>query len=224
MSREAQKLFKSRVACLREEWPLGGGLGISNFDEVLARLCSDERMQGAWDVLATNDYDFGDFIVEMLLSAKGCQLLPELRGLYQEKREFIAEAVAATKRLETLCQVPALRTPLQALAGDKTGWETIADEFPDLLAQLKKLKGALLAHAVDLAAMEDTEEFPYKLGDGRTEFVRDVAHLLKQVTEKPNYGVVAALANVVLDIGDDEVTSGAVRKAVGRAKRTIGDQ
>jgi len=220
-----QKIFADRIGRLQLEWLTHDYLKLGTEEDykLLNRLRTDERMRGAWVLLASlSDVEFCDFIVLMLYSIDGIRATPRLRKLYQTRRAMTDEARRATERFMMICrELPLRKTVLQEMMGIEDQWSTIADVFPDLLPQLKKVHEFILATAVDCAADEkgDLSGMSRKFEDGCADIFRSLADLIRRITGKPHYNVVAALANVILNTGDDDdITADAVRKAVARKK------
>jgi hypothetical protein len=214
-----QRLFTDRIERLLVT---SASWAISGEDELLRRLCSDNRMDEAWKLLATfGDDQFEGFIQEMLDTVLGVHTYPRLQELHRERRERIIAACETTKQFIEMCERPLFVTPLQAIMG--TGPEddraSLKDCFPELVAKAQEALLVLMAEkgVAKEDEVDDVGGLSRKFGDGRTEIARELASLIRYNTDKPNYGAVAALLNVILDTGDeDDIGPDAVRKAVSR--------
>ena len=217
--------FKARIEQLQFAW-LGqnpANLGTEEDCKLLYRLCTDDRMQDAWGLMVSLDErDFHGLIETMLLCVHGVKIRPKMRERYQEKHAMIANALSITDAFMEICQLPLGKTVIQELLGvGSKESTTIAEAFPALLSQMEevydfiKRKAALCARHEE----EDSHGQSRKFEGGRADTIRELADLIKGVTGKPHYNVVATLANVVLDTGDDDdITADAVRKAASRKK------
>jgi hypothetical protein len=179
---------------------------------LLHRLCADDRMHEAWELLAQfDDDDFGPFIDLMLSLIEGVRSLPELRVSYREWRSEITEARIIMEVFVEMCETSSVFGSPPA---------TIGKYFPDLLVQAKEAYLALAAEAANVRELEQDEvgDLSRKFGDGRAEMARDLIRMIKRLTGQPHYEAVAALLNTILDTGDDdEITADAVRKISTRA-------
>jgi hypothetical protein len=134
---------------------------------------------------------------------------------------MIANALSTTDAFMEICQLPLGKTVLQELMGIGDKWSTIAEVFPGLLPQMEEVYHFIKRQAALCARHEeeDSHGTSRKFEGGRADTIRQLADLIKGVTGKPHYNVVATLANVVLDTGDDDdITADAVRKAASRKK------
>jgi hypothetical protein len=219
-----RQVFAAKVERVQLAWlAFPPNRGAPEDAAILRRLCTDDRMHKAWELLAQlDDDDFEDFIKSALVIVYGARLLPELRASYQEWRGKIFEVGMITGQFIKMCETtPVFASPLQlTMREDGAPPETIGKYFPDLLAQAKE---AYLALAAEMRNAWENEkdtvgDLSRKLGDGRWIMARELSRKINGHTGQPHYEAVAALLNTILDTGDDdEITADAVRKVSTRA-------
>jgi hypothetical protein len=211
----AKKLFADRVQRIQLEWlaqPGGSNYGTSYDREILQRLCSDERMGRAWELLnKLSEDDFSGLIEVLLDTHRGAVLLATT---YRNNISGMLSDIAAGRRM------------LHTFYDFCTSWKlstdgnaAIEEKFPDGLEWLAQVDDYLLEHQQWLTGQLDPSRKAASDG-GRTEFTTDLATIIKVEFGKPLYEVVAALRNVIFGTGDKPGIAGdAVRAAVIRKNK-----
>jgi hypothetical protein len=175
--------------------------------ELLQRMRSDDRMQVVWEALAeiSDEGTYDGFLDE----------LQATRGTLAAVRFFVP---TRKRRLQELRDMTDMARRLQRFYEDKdrAAWSLLV---PGLAEQLRTARTLLVkARRWDADRLRKEQRWSSrKSAGGRVEFIVEAARLIKAWRGKPSYEVVAALANVVFDTGDDDsVTPDNVRKIVKR--------
>lgn len=215
---------------------------------VLRRLSSDERMQTAWELLAKLDQEWFDAFIDNLLNSRAycVKVLPRERNIYRTALSNIARIRQATKHLRRVSLIAIVtdasdvpdeplrkeREPEPYLNGEKFEkmlarehtQRTLAGKHPQLLEILEFIERDLKIYEqkarVEQAALLQQVSRKSSFGES-TEFMREMAQLIKSFFQKPHYEIVADITTVVLNLERD-VSADAARKAdLIRKKRTI---
>jgi hypothetical protein len=177
------------------------------------RMRSDERMQVTWGVLAAlSDADFFLFMEDVQLARSAAGGLRGLSGHIEERLREVREAEQAVRVLLRLCE----KTPGLGF------WDDIsmAGAVPGLPEQLKAAHALLgeQKRKLNEQFQKTRQQLSRKSAKGRVEFIRTVARITKQDFGKPHYEIVAALANVVFNTGDDNSVSPEGVRAIVKRK------
>ena len=212
-----QKSFAARVELIQFELLR---LGFEKHIPLLGRLCIDDRMQPAWHLLACLDDDlFEDLIWCVIVTNDWIKNLPNHRLEYQAWRYELDEATLKTRNFIKMCESLPVFMPVGERLDRYDGPFTIEQCFPELVTRAREALLALEAERPIAAVWEkeDVGHLSRKFGDGRVETARDLAPAVENITGKPNWEVLTALINVILDTDvDNQVSVEAVRKAVAR--------